>query len=275
MGVAAVLCLPFSYGQISDTIGLNNRLSVDAGGREFEVLATANFDVSDARFDLDERTLTLSILSNLEDNLGEITVPKTLLDGDLSLSLDGQEFSPTVRSNDRIWFIVARFNGTGMHTLGITGTESVGGPPEAAAGIIPDGDPPPAARGGGCLVATAVYGTDLAHAVQLLREVRDNTVLRTESGSAFMAVFGHLYYSFSPAIADAERQNPAFRDAVRAAITPLLGTLSVLNHAGIDSEHEMVAYGAGIIAAGAGVYVGPAVAGLVCLRRLATLPAGT
>jgi len=107
----------------------------------------------------------------------------------------------------------------------------------------------------------------MAPQVQLLREVRDSTVLATQSGSAFMAGFNQFYYSFSPTVADWERQNPVFKEAVRAAITPLLSTLSVLNHAGIDSEPEMLGYGLGIIAMNVGIYLGPA-AGLVLVKRL-------
>jgi len=56
--------------------------------------------------------------------------------------------------------------------------------------------------GGGCLIATATFGSELAPQVQQLRELRDNTLLQTNSGSAFMESFNQFYYSFSPTIAD-------------------------------------------------------------------------
>lgn len=107
----------------------------------------------------------------------------------------------------------------------------------------------------GCLVATAAYGTELAPQVQMLRELRDNIIYDTASGTAFMAGFNSVYYMFSPAIADMERQNPALRDMVRAAITPLLSSLMLLHHLEIDSELEMLTYGSAIIALNAGMYI--------------------
>lgn len=117
--------------------------------------------------------------------------------------------------------------------------------------------PPPPPENGGCLIATAAYGSELAIPVQQLRETRDNVVLQTESGSAFMSAFNHIYYSFSPAIADLERTNPTFREAVKIAITPLLSTLSILNHAEIDSEAEMMTLGLAVIALNLGIYAAP------------------
>ena len=113
---------------------------------------------------------------------------------------------------------------------------------------------------GGCLIATAAFGSEMAPQVQLLREIRDNTVLQTESGSAFMTGFNQFYYSFSPAIADYERENPAFKEAVKLMLTPLLTSLTLLQYADIDSESEMLGYGIGIILLNTGMYfVAPAV----------------
>ncbi|MFB5610797.1 MAG: peptidylprolyl isomerase [Nitrosopumilaceae archaeon] len=109
-------------------------------------------------------------------------------------------------------------------------------------------------EGGGCLIATATFGSELAPQVQQLRELRDETVLQTESGAAFMKSFNQFYYSFSPAIADMERENPVFKEAVKVTITPFLATLSILNYVDIDSEQEMLGYGIGIILMNVGMY---------------------
>ena len=50
-------------------------------------------------------------------------------------------------------------------------------------------------EGGGCLIATATYGSEMAPQVQQLRELRDNQLLQTESGTAFMGTFNDIYYS--------------------------------------------------------------------------------
>ena len=115
-------------------------------------------------------------------------------------------------------------------------------------------------KSSGCLIATATYGTELAPQVQLLREVRDNVLFTTNSGTTFMTGFNELYYSFSPTIADWERQNPLFKEAVRITITPLLSTMSILNHTNIHSEQQMLGYGIGVILLNISMYfVVPAV----------------
>ena len=107
---------------------------------------------------------------------------------------------------------------------------------------------------GGCLIATAAFGSEMAPQVQFLREIRDNTVLKTESGTAFMTSFNQFYYSFSPIIADYERENPVFKEAVKLTLTPLLTSLTLLQYTDIDSESEMLGYGIGVIMLNIGMY---------------------
>jgi len=123
---------------------------------------------------------------------------------------------------------------------------------EAKVKAEPESLPP--ARIGGCLIATATYGSELAPQVQLLREIRDNTVLQTQSGTSFMTTFNQFYYSFSPAIADYERENAVFKETVKLTLTPLLASLTLLQHADIDSEYDMLGYGIGIILLNVGMY---------------------
>ena len=143
-------------------------------------------------------------------------------------------------------------------------TESVSEPMCGTGTVLKDGvcvvKEKESSSGGGCLIATAAYGSEMAPQIQFLREIRDNTVLQTESGSAFMTGFNQFYYSFSPAVADYERENPVFKETVKLALTPMLTSLAILNYVDIDSETEMLGYGIGIILLNIGMYfVAPAV----------------
>jgi hypothetical protein len=122
-------------------------------------------------------------------------------------------------------------------------------------------------EGGGCLIATATYGSELAPEVQKLREIRDNTLLTTTSGTSFMSTFNDFYYSFSPVIADYERENPVFREMVKVAITPMISSLSILNYVDMDSESSVLGYGISLIVLNGMMYVGIPIAGIVVIRK--------
>ena len=121
-------------------------------------------------------------------------------------------------------------------------------------------------EGGGCLIATAAYGSEMAPQVQLLREIRDNQLMNTESGSAFMGAFNEAYYSFSPYIADMERENPVFKEIVKAGLTPMLSSLAIMENA--DSESEVLGLGLSVIALNLGMYIGLPAFGIVKVIQL-------
>ena len=137
--------------------------------------------------------------------------------------------------------------------------------PDEVVPDMPDETPPP----GGCLIATAAYGSELAPQVQFLREIRDSTLLSTASGTSFMAGFNQFYYSFSPAVADLERENVVFRDAVRVAITPGLYALNIMTLADQNSDASVIAFGLLAIAAMAGIYVAGPVLAIRTIRKRA------
>ncbi|MDB2446224.1 peptidylprolyl isomerase [Nitrosopumilus sp.] len=121
-------------------------------------------------------------------------------------------------------------------------------------------------NGGGCLIATATYGSELAPQVQQLRELRDNQLLQTESGSAFMSSFNEMYYSFSPTIADYERENPMFKEAVKLTITPMLSTLAIMENA--ETESEVLGLGLSVIALNLGMYLGAPAIVIISIRKI-------
>ena len=118
----SVLFLPSAFGQISDKTGLVNRLPIETGGYNFEVVATASFDIPRYEFNSDEKRLTIFITTTVKNNLGEFQIPKNLINGNFTFYLDDEEVFPVVLSNEKISFITIEFPGNGLHKLDIIGT---------------------------------------------------------------------------------------------------------------------------------------------------------
>ena len=132
-------------------------------------------------------------------------------------------------------------------------------------GIVVSTKPLETEKGGGCLIATATYGSEMAIEVQQLRELRDNQLLNTESGTAFMGTFNDIYYSFSPIIADYERENPYFKEVVKITITPMISSLSLMENA--ESESEVLGLGISVIVLNLGMYLGVPAIVIVGIRK--------
>ena len=229
-------------------VGFVNKYMIDTNGQNFEVTITANFTVLSHTFSTDDKMLQFNVDAIHEkENVAEITIPRDLFDGELIVLLNDKEISAPVNKTDRSSVITVVFDGRGDYIIGITTTNYLGIEVTKS-------------NGGGCLIATAAFGSELAPQIQLLREIRDDIVLQTKSGSIFMIGFNQFYYSFSPAVADYERENTTFKEAVKLTLTPLLTSLTLLQYADIDSESEMLGYGIGIILLNIGMYfVVPAV----------------
>ena len=105
----------------------------------------------------------------------------------------------------------------------------------------------------------------MAIQVQQLRELRDNTLLNTESGTKFMGMFNEIYYSFSPVIADMQRENPVFKEMVKLAITPMISTLSLMENA--NSESEVLSIGISLIILNLGMYLGVPAIVVIGIKR--------
>ncbi len=136
--VALFLVLTPAYGALSDATGLVNRLDVETSGHTFEVQVTSNFDIPNFEFNKDEKKLTFYISSGLENNLGEVILPRNLLGGNLTFYLNDQEYIPQIRTNEKISFVTLNFTGIGDNTLDIVGTDYLFGLTE----IIVDTPPP-------------------------------------------------------------------------------------------------------------------------------------
>ncbi len=236
-----------------DGTGLIKRFDVNVDGHIFEVITTSNYDREEHEFNKDEKRLTFFVNSSLENNLGEMVLPNELLGDNLTFYVNDVKSIQNVKSSEKISFITLNFTGIGNNKIDIIGTE-----------IAETFD----SQGGGCLIATATFDSEMSEQVQQLRELRDNSLLQTEYGTAFVKSFNQFYYSFSPFIADYERENVLFKEAIKITITPMLLSLSVLNYVDIDSEQTVLGYGIGIISLNAMMYLGLPILGIVSLRRL-------
>ncbi|MBL7001760.1 MAG: copper-binding protein [Nitrosopumilus sp.] len=183
--------------------------------------------------------------------------------------------TPLIHTSEGSVKIPIEFNlGEGVYSLGI-GVEGILFSPitpekvsfDIAVGETQSITPPDNKENGGCLIATATYGSEFAPQVQQLRELRDNTVLKTNSGLAFMTTFNQFYYSFSPTIADIEREQPVLKEVMKVILTPMISSLSLLNHVDIDSEPEMLGYGISLVLLNIGMYIGIPLFGILKLYQ--------
>jgi len=81
-----------------------------------------------------------------------------------------------------------------------------------------------ARRGGGCFIATATFGTPMAHEVNILRRFRDNFLLRNHTGEMFVC----SYYKLSPPIARAIKKSEMLGRVVRILLTPIVKLFNLL-----------------------------------------------
>jgi hypothetical protein len=123
LSVILIFVITPAYGQLSDATGLINRIDIPTPGHDFEVVLTSNFDLIDSSFDKNNKQLILYLDSGLENNLGEIVIPSTLLNGNFTFFLNDQEFFPKIQSNERVHFITLEFTGIGSNVISITGSE--------------------------------------------------------------------------------------------------------------------------------------------------------
>jgi hypothetical protein len=80
-----------------------------------------------------------------------------------------------------------------------------------------------------------------------------------------MAMFNDVYYSFSPIIADYERENPLFKEAVKIVITPMISSLSLMENA--NSESEVISLGLSVIMLNLGMYLGVPVVVVIGIKK--------
>jgi len=81
-----------------------------------------------------------------------------------------------------------------------------------------------ARRGAGCFIATATFGTPMAHEVNVLKKFRDGFLLQNRTGEMFI----RLYYKSSPPIARAIKGSEMLRRIVRILLVPIVELFNLL-----------------------------------------------
>jgi len=92
----------------------------------------------------------------------------------------------------------------------------------------------------GCIIATVAFGTAFSPEVLLLRTYRDQILMRTSVGAAFIMAYDQWYYSFSPQVSDAIALSPMLRGAVALALYPLLASLHIVSSQANDRANGEV-----------------------------------
>ena len=241
---------------------LNTDMSTYAPGERVEISGDTKNDQSVSIQVKDPTGKSLLVRTITADDSGSYSlgfkIPKTAIHGDYSIvasvSLDMIPLIETISISVQDKVVESAESVTDDSVCG-TGT------------VMKDGKCVVDGSGGGCLIATATYGSEMAVEVQQLRELRDNQLLNTESGTSFINSFNDFYYSFSPHIADYERENPVFREMVKIAITPMIASLSILNYVDMDSEAEVLGYGISLILLNLGMYLGVPAVVIVGIRK--------
>ncbi len=108
--------------QLSDKTGLRFTFPIKTDDHSFLVEATGNLDISNLDFDKDKKSLTLFVLSSIENNSLEISFSNDLIGGDYTILLDNNKFPAELQKGKNTTFVTIDFVGTGKHKIEIIGT---------------------------------------------------------------------------------------------------------------------------------------------------------
>ena len=75
----------------------------------------------------------------------------------------------------------------------------------------------------GCFIATAAYGTPLADEINILRNWRDNSLIKTKMGRGLVS----MYYTISPPIAKYITKSDKRRRITSGILRPLINFLKI------------------------------------------------
>jgi hypothetical protein len=131
-------------------------------------------------------------------------------------ALSGNTVTYTIVDND-VTKDLASTAGTINNLIIVGSTTGTGG---TGTTPVTSGTASPPSSGGksGCFIATAAFGSYLDPHVVVLRNFRDNFLLKSALGTAFV----RFYYATSPPIADFIREHVVLRTVTRWMLTPLI-----------------------------------------------------
>ena len=117
------IVVPFADAvPLSDKTGLKFTFPVKTDDYSFVVEATGNLDITNLDFDKEKKSITLFVLSSLENNSLEVSFPNKLIGGNYSIFLDGEKFTPKLQTGINTTFVTMDFIGMGKHNIMIVGT---------------------------------------------------------------------------------------------------------------------------------------------------------
>ena len=109
-------------------VGFVNKYMIETNGQNFEVRFTANFEVLSHMFSTDDKMLQFNVNAVHEkENVAEITIPRDLFDGELTILINGKEIFTPVNKTERSSIISVVFDGRGDYTIGITTMDKYNG----------------------------------------------------------------------------------------------------------------------------------------------------
>ena len=255
----------------------DKKFNVSIDGKSYSINSKSSSTVESIDYIDSEKSFLIIINEDSSEGFMELSLPKSSITSSYRTSLDDVTIFPTESKSGQSINLSFKY-ANGIHSIRIitdtvtkveseTKTDSTSvllqDDKEETIETKPDNES--TKEGGGCLIATATYGSEMALEVQQLRELRDNQLLNTASGTQFMGMFNDIYYSFSPIIADYERENPLFKEAVKIAITPMISSLSLMENA--NSESEVLGIGISVIMLNIGMYLGVPAVVIVGIRK--------
>jgi len=257
---------------------IDKKFDITFNDKSYSVDSKSSSTVESIDFIESEKSLLVVVNEDSSQGFTELTFLKSLIESPYRVLLDDVTVFPTETKSGQS--ITLNFQYTnGIHSIRIisdalseieqeieTDSTSVLLQDDKEETIETKPDNESTEEGGGCLIATATYGSEMAPQVQQLRELRDNQLLQTASGTQFMGTFNDIYYSFSPIIADYERENPMFKEIVKVGLTPMLSSLAIMENA--ESESEVISLGLSVIALNLGMYIGLPAFGILKLYQI-------